>query len=172
MKNEILKIDKELPTVKKTELPGGHPLNDLTCRMLIAEAIKAREKAYAPYSGFKVGAALMSAGKKIITGCNIENSAFSPTICAERVAFSKAISDGVLESDKSFVGIAVVGGKDANVSKEKGFADYTTPCGVCLQFMSEFVDAENFFVISAKSESDYWIYTLKDLMPFAFKYKK
>ena len=122
MKNEILKIDKELPTVKKTELPSGHPLNDLTCRMLIAEAIKAREKAYAPYSGFKVGAALMSAGKKIITGCNIENSAFSPTICAERVAFSKAISDGVLESDKSFVGIAVVGGKDANVSKEKGFA--------------------------------------------------
>jgi cytidine deaminase len=137
----------------------------------IVVAKKALTRAHAPYINYKVGAALVCKNDKIYSGCNVENHGIM-SICAERVAFSKAISDGVLESDKSFVGIAVVGGKDANVSKEKGFADYTTPCGVCLQFMSEFVDAENFFVISAKSESDYWIYTLKDLMPFAFKYKK
>ena len=157
MKNEILKIDKELPTVKKTELPSGHPLNDLTCRMLIAEAIKAREKAYAPYSGFKVGAALMSAGKKIITGCNIENAAYGPSMCAERTAIFKAVSEGVHE----FEAICVVGGLEESPS------GYSVPCGVCRQVMTEFCEPA-FPIIVAKDADHYELYTLQDLLPKSF----
>ncbi len=121
--------------------------------MILAE--KARENAYVPYSGFKVGACLLAKNGKIYTGCNIENSAYGPTNCAERTAFFKAISEGEREFEK----IAVVGGKDAP-------AEFTAPCGVCRQVMAEFCD-ENFTVILGNS-NNLKVYTLKQILPFAF----
>lgn len=122
---------------------------------LIRAAIDARKNAYAPYSSYRVGAALLTENGKIYTGCNIENSAFSPTICAERTAFAKAISEG----ESRFVRIAIVGGKNES--------EYATPCGVCRQVMSEFCDG-NFEIIVAKSQDDFIIYTISDLLPHSF----
>ena len=115
------------------------------------------QKAYAPYSGFWVGAALLAESGKVYTGCNIENAAFGPTNCAERTAFFKAVSEG----EREFVKIAVVGGRGGVVT------DYFVPCGVCRQVMSEFCD-DNFSVIIAKSEDDYLDKTLNDLLPCRF----
>lgn len=98
---------------------------------LINLAIKARESSYSPYSGFSVGASVLCKNGKIYTGCNIESSAYSETICAERVALSKAISEG----ERDFVAIAVVGGKDSITS-------FTYPCGACRQFLSELCPQE------------------------------
>ena len=125
---------------------------------LIKEAIIARNYAYIPYSNFAVGAALLTESGKIYRGCNIENASFTPTNCAERTAVFKAVSEG----EKKFKAIAVVGGK-AN----EEISEYITPCGVCRQVLAEFC-SENFIVISAKSETDYKIYTLKDLVPGSF----
>ena len=113
---------------------------------------------YAPYSNFKVGAALMAKDKKIYTGCNIENAAFGPSNCAERTAFFKAVSEGT----KDFLAIAIVGGKEGKIT------DYCPPCGVCRQVMSEFCDPDEFCVILARSEDDYWIYSLRELFPMGF----
>lgn len=126
---------------------------------LINLACDARKFSYSPYSDYKVGAALLTKSGKVFTGCNIENSAFSPTICAERTAFSKAISEGECE----FLKIAVVGGKET-------INDYASPCGVCRQVMSEFCDSD-FEIIVAKSESDYIVYSLSDLLPNNFSNK-
>ena len=125
---------------------------------LIKEAIIARNYAYIPYSNFAVGAALLTESGKIYRGCNIENASFTPTNCAERTAVFKAVSEG----EKKFKAIAVVGGK-AN----EEISEYITPGGVCRQVLAEFC-SENFIVISAKSETDYKIYTLKDLFPGSF----
>jgi cytidine deaminase len=95
---------------------------------------------------------------KIYTGCNIENATFTPTNCAERTAFFKAVSEG----KKDFQAIAIVGGRDGVL------ADYCPPCGVCRQVMMEFCNPSDFFVILARSEEDYWIYTLEDLLPIGF----
>ena len=133
-------------------------LNDDTCRQLIREAIHSLEYSYSPYSNFKVGAALLTKKLKIFTGCNIENAAYSPTNCAERTAFFKAVSEGI----KEFKAIAIVGGKDGIIT------DYCPPCGVCRQVMMEFCDPKSFLVIVAKSEEDYWIYSLEDLLPMGF----
>jgi len=124
---------------------------------LIRLAFDAMAKAYAPYSGYKVGAALLTASGKVYTGCNIENAAFGPTVCAERVAFFKAISDG----ERDFARIAVVGGKGGEVT------DYFVPCGVCRQVMSEFC-GDDFSVIIAKSKDEYLSKTLNDLLPCRF----
>lgn len=124
---------------------------------LIAQALKARELAYAPYSGFMVGAALECKDGTVFTGCNIENAAYSPTNCAERTAIFKAISEGY----KDFVRIAIVGG-------EKGKMVAPSPCGVCLQVMSEFCDADTFEIVMAKSEEDFTKKYLKDLLPNRF----
>ena len=132
--------------------------NDDTVRMLIREAINSLDYSYTPYSGFKVGAALLTSHLKIYTGCNIENASFTPTNCAERTAFFKAISEG----QKEFIAIAIVGGKDGVLT------DYTPPCGVCRQVMMEFCDPKTFLVIIAKSEEDYRVYTLEDLLPLGF----
>lgn len=141
--------------------PSLDTISDLLCRELIGEAKRAMERAYAPYSAFQVGAALLTAGKKIYTGCNIENAAFSPTICAERTAFAKAVSEG----EREFTAIAVLGGK-------KGIpADYTAPCGVCRQVMAEFCDPQKFYIILARSEEDYWLYRLDELFPMGFSPK-
>ncbi len=140
---------------------GEKPVQGLredTCRQLIREAIHSLKNAYSPYSGFKVGAALLTKDLKIYTGCNIENAAYSPTNCAERTAFFKAVSEG----KKDFQAIAIVGGKDGVLT------DYCPPCGVCRQVMVEFCNPKSFFVILAKSEADYWIYTLEDLIPMGF----
>ena len=126
---------------------------------LIKLALEAREKAYSPYSCFAVGAALLCKNGKVFTGCNIENSGYSATNCAERTAFFKAVSEGETEFDK----IAVVGGN----AKDKAPADYCPPCGICRQVMREFCDAE-FEILIAKSETDYKTATLADLLPMSF----
>lgn len=141
--------------------PSADTISDLICRELIAEAKKMLPMAYAPYSGFQVGAALLTASKKIYTGCNIENAAFSPTVCAERTAFFKAVSEG----EREFTAIAVIGGKNGSPS------DYTAPCGVCRQVMAEFCNSQKFYVIIARSEEDYWLYRLDELLPISFSPK-
>ena len=125
---------------------------------LIKLALEAREKAYAPYSSFAVGAALLCGDGEIFMGCNIENSAFSPTVCAERTAIFKAISEG----KRDFVKIAVVGG---NADKEP--ENYCPPCGVCRQVMKEFCSAD-FEIIIAKNPDDYKVKTLCELLPESF----
>ena len=123
-------------------------------KLLIREAVAAKERAYAPYSHFRVGAALLTKDGKIYRGCNIENVAFTPTNCAERTAFFKAISEG----EKDFAAIAVTGDAD----------DYLYPCGVCRQVMVEFCDLQEFKVIVANTEDDYKIFSLGELVPGAF----
>lgn len=125
---------------------------------LARAAIEARKHAYAPYSHHLVGAALLTADGRIITGINIENAAYTPTNCAERTAFFKAVSEG----EREFVAIAIAGGL---VGKELG---YCAPCGVCRQVMMEFTDPETFEIILAKSETEYQIYTLKEMLPLGF----
>ncbi|MCI8791482.1 MAG: cytidine deaminase [Eubacterium sp.] len=124
---------------------------------LIRRAVEARRNAYAPYSGFMVGAALECADGRIYTGCNIENSAFSPTNCAERTAFFKAVSEGIREFDR----IAIVGGQGETLSD-------ISPCGVCLQVMAEFCDPGKFQIIMAKSVTEYVCRTLGELLPVGF----
>ena len=121
---------------------------------LIEEAYQAKKQSYAPYSNFHVGAALLTSDGEIYKGCNIENAAYSPTNCAERTAFFKAVSEGKRE----FAAIAIVGDKE----------EYLAPCGVCRQVMSEFCDAKQFTVILARSKTDYERYTLEELLPKSF----
>jgi len=129
---------------------------------LVKEALAVRGRAYAPYSNFLVGAALLTKGGKIYTGCNVENAAFSPTNCAERTAFFKAISEG----ERDFSAIAVAGWpRDADGGK-------AYPCGVCLQVMAEFCDAERFQVIVADASGNAEYFLLKDLLPKGFKISK
>ncbi len=122
---------------------------------LISLALKARENAYVPYSGYKVGAALKVKSGKVYTGCNIENASFSPTVCAERTAIFKAISEG----EREFEAIAVVGGKDE-------ITDFAPPCGVCRQVMSEFCSPE--FKIILYNGKEERIFKLKEILPLAF----
>lgn len=128
-------------------------------RDLVEEAFKAREMSWSPYSHFRVGAALLSENEKVFLGCNIENAAYSPSNCAERTAFFKAVSEGVRE----FTAIAVVGGP-----ADRPVTDYAYPCGVCRQVMMEFCDCTSFRVIVARSADDFKIYTLEELLPCGF----
>ena len=121
---------------------------------LIKEAMEAKKMAYAPYSHFRVGAALLTKSGKVYRGCNIENAAFTPTNCAERTAFFKALSEG----EKEFQAIAINGDAD----------DYLFPCGVCRQVMVEFCDLKTFEVIVAINEKDYKVFTVEQLMPGVF----
>ncbi len=125
---------------------------------LIKCALDARRMSYSPYSGFAVGAALLCGDGTVYSGCNIENSAFSPTNCAERTAFFKAVSEGKRE----FVKIAVVGG-----NSEKEPDNYCPPCGVCRQVMKEFCKPD-FEIIMAKTPEDFRVMTLADLLPASF----
>ena len=125
---------------------------------LIRIAADARKSAYAPYSQFTVGAALLGADAKIYTGCNIENAAFTPGNCAERTAIFKAVSEGV----KEFDAICIVGGMN------KKLEEYAAPCGVCRQVMMEFCDPETFQIILAVSKDKYDIFALKELLPLGF----
>ncbi len=125
--------------------------------MLVGRAILAREQSYCPYSGFAVGAALLTDHGAVYTGANIESASFTPTVCAERVAFFTALHAG----ERSFSAIAIVGGK-----KEDIISSFTPPCGVCRQVMSEFCD-ENFEIILFDG-SVTKIYTLSELFPESF----
>ena len=126
---------------------------------LIREAISARKRSYSPYSHFQVGAALLGRSGKVYTGCNIENAAYTPTNCAERTAFFKAISEG----EKEFEMIAIVGGPAKSAR-----TDYCPPCGVCRQVMAEFCDPKAFRVLMARTETDYRECSLEEVLPFGF----
>lgn len=125
---------------------------------MIDLAIKQLEYSYVPYSHFHVGAALLAKNGTLYTGCNIENASFTPTNCAERTAFFKAVSEGV----KEFEAICIVGGKDGVLT------GYAAPCGVCRQVMMEFCDPETFQIILATSKEQYEIFPLKTLLPLGF----
>ena len=134
-------------------------LDEKTIRMLITAAYDARKLSYTPYSHYQVGAALLTAHGQIITGCNIENAAYTPTNCAERTAFFKAVSEGI----RDFQAIAVMGSPEGDV-----LTQYAYPCGVCRQVMMEFCNPEKFHIIVAKSVDDYRIMTLRELLPEGF----
>ncbi len=125
---------------------------------LAAKALDMRKMAYVPFSGHPVGAALLAKDGRVFTGCNVENSSYSPTICAERTAFVKAVSEGARE----FEAIAIAG----------GFGEvpetYCAPCGVCRQVMVEFC-GRDFKVILARTPDDYKVYDLEEIMPLGFK---
>lgn len=127
---------------------------------LCKKAINALENSYAPYSNCKVGAALLCKNGNIYTGCNIENASFSPTLCAERTAFAKAISEG----DTDFVGIAVAGKKGDTLTA-------FTPCGVCRQVMAEFCDSD-FKILVVTSNDTFNEYTLSEILPNSFSLKE
>lgn len=122
---------------------------------LIAAALAARKNAYSDYSGFDVGAALLTRDDKIYTGCNIENGVFAASVCAERTAFYSAVAAG----ERGFCAIAIVGDEQ----------DYCYPCGICRQVMAEFCD-EDFKIISVKTAADYQTLTLGELLPHAFHF--
>ncbi len=121
-------------------------------------AVSQVEKAYAPYSEFQVGAALLTEDGRIYTGCNIENAAYTPTICAERTAFFKAVSEG----ERAFKAICIAGGKQGVIR------DFTPPCGVCRQVMMEFADPDKFQIILTNGAGDLKVYTLRELLPAGF----
>lgn len=129
-------------------------------RELVIKAIEARKNAYTPYSHFKVGAALLSKSGEVIKGCNIENAAYGPTNCAERTAFFKAISEGIMEFNK----IAIVGGDEKETDV---FSSYAYPCGVCRQVMKEFCN-DDFEIIVGKSADEYEVYRLDQILPMSF----
>lgn len=120
-------------------------------RQLIKKALKAKQGSYSPYSKFRVGAALLAGDGRIFTGCNIENAAYSASVCAERTAIFKAVSEG----SRTIRAIAIVGD-----------AAYTYPCGECRQVIREF--GKGAIIIIANSENDYREYKLKDLLPNSF----
>ena len=134
-------------------------LDEKTIQMLITAAYDARKLSYTPYSHYQVGAALLTGGGQIITGCNIENAAYTPTNCAERTAFFKAVSEGI----RDFQAIAVMGSPEGDV-----LTQYAYPCGVCRQVMMEFCNPEKFQVIVAKSTDDYRVMALRELLPEGF----
>ncbi len=121
-------------------------------RYPIKEAFEAKENAYAPYSNFKVGAALLCGDGRIYKGCNIENSSYPVTICAERVAVGNAVADG----NRDFKAIVITGGDD-----------YCYPCGMCRQTLAEFADRD-FKIVLAKTENETKVYKLSELLPESF----
>ncbi len=125
---------------------------------LVEIALKARNKSYAPYSNFYVGAALLCADGTVYTGCNIENAAYTPTNCAERTAFFKAVSEGKTD----FVKMAIVGG-----SATDGAVNLCAPCGVCRQVMNEFCKGD-FQIILGTKDGVSKVYTLEQLLPEGF----
>lgn len=132
-------------------------MNTDTVNTLIGRAILAREQSYCPYSGFAVGAALLTGHGAVYTGANIESASFTPTVCAERVAFFGALHAG----ERSFEAIAIVGGK-----KDDMISSFTPPCGVCRQVMSEFCDKDFSIILFDGNETK--IHTLGELFPESF----
>ena len=133
-------------------------VNDELKMLLLREAIEARKMAYTPYSHFQVGAALLTAEDKIYRGCNIENGAYSPSNCAERTAFFKAVSEG----ERNFSAIAVVGGPEDGALRE-----VCAPCGVCRQVMQEFCGPD-FEIVLGDSPEHFRTFTLAEILPLGF----
>ena len=140
--------------INYSEEIGKYELTETLIQKLIETAAEQLRFSYTPYSHFKVGAALLAADGTIYAGCNIENAAYTPTNCAERTAFFKAVSEG----ERDFTAIAISGDAD----------DYLYPCGVCRQVMSEFCKADTFQIILVKEDGTYKIFTLEELLPGAF----
>ena len=132
----------------------------INTKALLAMAEEARSASYSPYSGITVGAALLTASGRVYKGANIENASYSPTICAERVAFFKAINEG----EREFLAIAIASGEADKPAK----ADFP-PCGVCRQVMSEFCSPDFKVIMVTSHEGDYVEETLGDLLPYTFK---
>lgn len=132
-------------------------MNSMQKNELITKALLARQSAYAPYSDYLVGAAILCEDGSIYTGCNVENASYGATNCAERTAVFKAVSEG----KRRFVAIAIAGGKAER-------ADYAFPCGVCRQVLREFADPTQMTVIVCKSVDDYKEMTLEQLLPESF----
>ncbi|HAL02051.1 MAG TPA: cytidine deaminase [Lachnospiraceae bacterium] len=129
-----------------------------TIKQLINEALNARNHAYAPYSQFMVGAALITEDDSVYTGCNVENASYGATNCAERTAIFKAVSEG----ERLIKAIAIVGGvKDGDMT-------YAYPCGVCRQVLREFSNPGDLVIIVAKNQDDYKTYSLEELLPESF----
>lgn len=126
---------------------------------LIEMALEARMLAYAPYSNFKVGAALLGKNGVVYKGCNVENASYPATNCAERTAFFSAVAEG----QKEFEAIAIVGGHESAEELE-----LCAPCGICRQVMREFCVPESFEIILAKNKTDYKVLTLAELLPMSF----
>lgn len=133
-------------------------LNNIPLAELLDKAFDMLNYSYTPYSHWKVGAALLSADGKIWGGCNIENAGYTPTNCAERTAFFKAVSEG----EKEFKAIVVCGGHEGHVDS------FCSPCGVCRQVMMEFCKPDEFIVITAKSKTEYRVQSLRELLPDGF----
>ena len=129
----------------------------MTKEELVSLAMEAMTHAYVPYSGYKVGAALLTSDGRVYQGCNIENASYTPTVCAERTAFFKAVYDGVRE----FSAIAVVGGKNGEIT------GFFPPCGVCRQVMREFC-GDDFTVYFGGATGEIMTLTLKDILPYSF----
>lgn len=131
----------------------------MTDEQLVQLAFDAREHAYTPYSHWSVGAALLCADGTVYQGCNIENAAYTPSNCAERTAFFKAVYDG----QRDFAAIAVVGGPQGQPAPE-----VCAPCGVCRQVMQEFCDPDSFRIVLGVSDGDPKVYLLRDMLPEGF----
>lgn len=129
----------------------------MTKEELVALAVEAMGHAYVPYSGYQVGAALLASDGRVYQGCNIENASYTPTVCAERTAFFKAVYDGV----RDFSAIAVVGGKNGEIT------GFFPPCGVCRQVMREFC-RDDFTVYLGGANGEIQTLTLTDLLPYSF----
>ena len=132
-------------------------LEEKEIKDLITTALAQRKFSYVPYSGFRVGAALLARNNRVYGGCNIENAAYSPGNCAERTAFFKAVSEGVTEFDA----ICIVGGK------EEKLTDFAAPCGMCRQVMMEFCEPD-FTIILATDTENFQCFSLKELLPMGF----
>ena len=132
-------------------------------KQIIAKAFEMKAKAYCPYSKYQVGAGLLTKSGKIYGGHNIENSSYPATVCAERTAVFKAVSEG----DREFKAIAICGGAVGTISKGLE-TDYAFPCGVCRQVMREFTNPKEFKVYVCASEDKYKVYTLEELLPHSF----
>ncbi|HIZ21768.1 MAG TPA: cytidine deaminase [Candidatus Blautia faecigallinarum] len=136
-----------------------HALKAEQKKELIRSAFLAQKRAYTPYSGFQVGAALLTRDGKIYEGCNIENASFGATNCAERTAFFRAVYEG----ERDFLAIAIVGKPE----RAQEF-QYCAPCGICRQVMAEFCSPKEFQILLPRSEEDYKEYTLEELLPLSF----
>ncbi|MBR5420705.1 MAG: cytidine deaminase [Lachnospiraceae bacterium] len=126
-------------------------------KSLLGMAKAARSQAYAPYSGYRVGAALEAENGTIFTGCNVENASYGATCCAERTAIFKAVSEGIRRIKR----IAIAGGTDEGLN-------YAYPCGICRQVLREFCDPDELKIIVGTSDSDIKTYTLAELLPDSF----
>ena len=131
-------------------------------RQLVQIAFEVRDNAYAPYSGFKSGAALLTQDGEVFTGCNIEIASFTPSVCAGHSAFINAITAG----NNKFMALALVGGPD-----DLEFLDFCPPSGVCRQVIQEFCNPETFEIVLARSVNDFSVFTFVDLFPIAFSKK-